>query len=99
MLIDLEKNKTLIACRLEFDCTSNIIEYEYLIQLLNKFIDLEVKDLKVYGDSEIIVKQVRNHINYVSNQLTRYQQEVWYLLPSFLSFNISFVPCYQNAKN
>ena len=56
MLIDLKKNKTLIACRLEFKCTNNVAEYEALIQGLKKDIDLSVKDLKVYGDFEIIVK-------------------------------------------
>lgn len=98
VLIDPEKNKTLIACRLEFDCTNNIIEYEALIQGLRKAIDLGFKDLKVYGDSEIIVKQVRNLIHCVSNRLTKYQQEVWDLLPFFLSFNISFVPHYLNVE-
>ena len=55
-MIDPKKNKTLIACRLEFECTNNVAEYEALIQGLKKAIDLDVKDLKVYGDSEIIVK-------------------------------------------
>lgn len=59
--------------------------------------DLGVKDLKVYSDSEIIVKQVRNLIQCVSNRLTRYKQEVWDLFPSFLSFNIFSVPHYLNA--
>ena len=58
VLIDPKKNKTLIACRLEFECTNNVAEYEALIQGLKKAIDLGVKDLKVYGDFEIIVKQV-----------------------------------------
>jgi hypothetical protein len=56
VLIDPEKNKTLIACILEFDCTNNIADYEALIQGLRKDIDMGVKDLKVCGDSKIIVK-------------------------------------------
>lgn len=55
-MVEPEKKKTLIACRLEFECTNNINKYEPLIQGLKKAIDLGVKDLKVYGDSEIIVK-------------------------------------------
>ena len=66
----------LITCRLEFECTNNVEKYEALIQVLKKAIDLGVKDLNVYGDSEIIVRQVRNLIHYISNRLTRYQQEV-----------------------
>jgi ribonuclease HI len=44
-------NKTLIACRLEFQYTNNVGEYEALIQGLKKAIDLKVKLLKVIGDS------------------------------------------------
>ena len=51
VLIDLEKNKTLITCRLEFDSTNIVVEYEDLIQWLRKAIDLGINDLKVYGDS------------------------------------------------
>jgi len=96
-LIDPKKNKTLITCRLEFECTNNVSEYEALIRGLKKAIDLGVKDLKVYGDSEIIVKQVRNLIHCISSRLTRYQQEVWDLLPAFSSFNICSIPHYLNV--
>jgi ribonuclease HI len=82
-LVDPKKNKILIACRLEFECNNNVVEYEALIQGLRKEIDLGVKNMKVFGDSKIIVKKVRNSIHCVSNKLTRYQQEVWDLLSSF----------------
>ena len=45
VIIDPKKNKTLITCRLEFECTNNVTEYEALIQGLKKDIDLDVKDL------------------------------------------------------
>lgn len=47
VLIDPMKNKTLIACSLEFECTNNIMKYEALIQGLKKAIDLGVKGLQV----------------------------------------------------
>ena len=72
-MVNPKKNKTLVACRLEFECTNNVAEYEALIQGLKKSIDLGVKDLKVYEYYEIIVKQVRNLIHCISNRLTRYQ--------------------------
>ena len=67
VMIDPKKNKTLIACILEFDCTKNVTEYEALIQGLKEYIDLGIKDLKVYDDLEIIFKHVRNLIHCVSN--------------------------------
>ena len=63
LLIDPQGNKTCIACRLEFNCTNNTVEYEALIQGLKKAIDLDIKVLIAYGDSEIIVRQVRNSIH------------------------------------
>ena len=47
----------MISCRLEFQCTNNIAEYEALVQGLKKEIDLGADIIQCYGDSEIIVKQ------------------------------------------
>ena len=73
ILISQEGEKTMLACRLEFYCTSNITEYEALIQGLYKAIDLDIKDLKVSRDSNIIVKQVRNTIHCHFGRLKHYQ--------------------------
>ena len=75
ILMDQKKNKHFISCRLEFEFTNNTAEYEALIQGLKKEIELKVKNLKVYGDSEIIVKQVQNTIHYLSQHLKGYQSE------------------------
>ena len=53
VLIDPKKNKHFLSCRLEFECTNNTTEYEALVQGLRKAIELKVKNMKVYGDSEI----------------------------------------------
>ena len=58
VLIDPKKNKHFLSCRLEFECANNIVEYEALVQGLRKEIELKVENLKVYGDSKIIVKQI-----------------------------------------
>ena len=63
VLIDPKKNKHFLACRLEFECTNNTAEYEALVQGLRKAIELKVENLKVYGDSELIVKQIQNQIH------------------------------------
>ena len=91
------KNKHFISCRLEFECTNNTAEYEALIQVLKKAIEFKVKNLKVYGDSKIIVKQVRNTIHCLSPHLKGYQKEVWDLLMNFNAFNIVLIPRLKNA--
>eukprot|EP00253_Pinus_taeda_P026068 PITA_26068 len=57
ILVSPHGEKTMLSCRLEFECTNNIAEYEALVQGLYKAIDLKVQYLKVFDDSEIIVKQ------------------------------------------
>jgi hypothetical protein len=56
IIIDPTGNKTLIACRLEFECTNNTVEYEALLQGLRKDLDMKIQNLIVFGDSEIVVR-------------------------------------------
>jgi ribonuclease HI len=98
VLIDPSGNKTLMACRLEFDCTNNVAEYEALIQGLRKEIDLKIKGIRVVGDSEIVIKQVKNMIHCVSNRLKNYQHKVMNLIDHFEAFDIISVPRALNVE-
>ena len=51
VLIDPTGNKTFIACRLEFKCTNNTAKYEALLEGLKKFLDMDMQNLIVFGDS------------------------------------------------
>ena len=51
VLIDPKKNKHVLSCRLEFECTNNTIEYEALVQCIMKAIEINVINLKVFDDS------------------------------------------------
>ena len=68
-----------------------------LVRGLKKAIEFKVKNLKVYGDSEIIVKHVRNTIHCLSLHLKGYQSEFWDLLTIFYAFNINSIPRFKNA--
>jgi hypothetical protein len=57
---------------------------------------LNVKELKVFGDSEIIVRQVRNTIHCNSLHLKNYQEEVHSLMEHFEAFNITTIPKEKN---
>jgi ribonuclease HI len=72
MLIDPAGNKTLIAFRLEFECTNNTTEYEALLQGLRKALDLNTQNLTVFGDSKIVVRQVKNSLHCLSQHLKSY---------------------------
>ena len=43
VLIDPKGIKIMITCRLEFECTNNMVEYEALVQGLRKAIDMGAK--------------------------------------------------------
>jgi ribonuclease HI len=92
ILEDPKGKRNLISCRLEFQCTNNTFVYEALIQGLRKVVDLKVKLIKVFGDSEIVIRQVRNTTRCISSHLKHYQIEVWYLVKNFEAFNISPIP-------
>jgi ribonuclease HI len=97
ILIDPKGKQNFLSCRLEFECTNNTVEYEALVQGLKKAIDLNIKELKVFGDSEIIVRQVKNTIHCNSPHLRNYQQEVHRLIDNFEAFNITVVPRTKNT--
>jgi ribonuclease HI len=92
VIIDLACNKTLITCRLEFECTNNTAEYEALLQGLRKALNLNIQNLVVFSDSEIVVRQVRDSIQCLSPHLKSYQSEVWNLINKFVAFNINSIP-------
>ena len=52
--------------------------------------------MKVFGYSEIIVRQVRNTIHFNSPHLKNYQQEVHRLIENFEVFNITMIPKEKN---
>ena len=46
--------------KLEFVTTNNIVEYEALILVLRAAKELGIQRIYVYGDSELVVQQVRD---------------------------------------
>ena len=53
----------------------------------------------VFGDSEIVVRQVRNSIHCLSTHLKSYQTEVWSLMQTFSAFNINSIPRLNNSED
>ena len=47
------------TARLTFKCTNNMAEYEACIMGLEECIDLRIKHLDVYGDSTLVVNQIK----------------------------------------
>lgn len=50
--------KTSFSYKFYFNCTNNIAEYEALILGIKVLKDLKAKKVNIYGDSELILRQV-----------------------------------------
>jgi ribonuclease HI len=48
-----------LSVRLEFTCTNNQVEYESSLHGLDYLKDLGARDVKVFGDSNLIMQQIR----------------------------------------
>ena len=75
MLINPEKNKQFLSYILEFECTNNTTEYEALVQVMRKANELNVRNIKVFGDFEVVVNQIINTIHCLSPHLKGHQTE------------------------
>ena len=74
--------------RLQFSCTNNVVEYESLIQGLLLAQKRGIQALRVYGDSELVVNQVRNQNTTKNGLLKSYKHRVWDFRKGFNVFNI-----------
>jgi ribonuclease HI len=85
--------------RLQFDIDymNNVCEYEALILGLEAVRNIKIQHLIVYGDDELIVKQVRQEYQDKHPRMRSYQNCAWDLIENFfLSFNIHSIPRLHN---
>ena len=60
-------------------------------------INLNVKCIEVFGDSWLVIKQVRNSMFSTFYHLRNFQRELWSLINKFDSFDIKFIPHTKNS--
>ncbi|XP_059067103.1 uncharacterized protein LOC131858119 [Cryptomeria japonica] len=98
VLIPLEGKVIRYAFKLEFQNTNNTAEYEALLLGLVEVKKLHIKMLKVKGDAELIVKQVRGLFAIKNERLRHYRNHVWDKIEAFNSFSIEAVLREFNSK-
>jgi ribonuclease HI len=87
-----------LSYKLEFQTTNNVEEYEALVLGLRAAKGMGIQEVAVFGDSELIVQQIRNAYQAKHPRLRSYRNEVWDLIDSlFSAFNISFIPREKNT--
>jgi ribonuclease HI len=81
------------------DCTNNVCEYEALVLGLEAARKMKIKNIEVFGDAELIIKQVNRQYQAKHPRLRSYRNCVWDLIENFFtSVNFHFVPRSENQQ-
>ncbi|XP_074306319.1 uncharacterized protein LOC141641561 [Silene latifolia] len=86
------------AVRCEFKATNNEAEYEALILGLQLALDLKIRHLQVYSDSQLIVNHVNNSYAARDPTVMAYLEIAQALKLRFQTFNIKQIPRDQNVE-
>src|ERR1044072_6105905 len=74
---------TPFTARLCFSCTNNMAEYEACIVGIKAAIDLRIKFLQVYGDSALVISQIKGEWDMKHPNLMPYREHILSLIPYF----------------
>ncbi|XP_057998677.1 uncharacterized protein LOC131177635 [Hevea brasiliensis] len=83
VLISPEEKHFPIAVKLKFECTNNVVEYEAYVSGLQATIEMKIKKLEVYGDSTLIIYQVKGEWQTKDSKLISYQKYLFELIKEF----------------
>lgn len=83
LLVALEQTEFEKALRFDFPATNNQAEYEAVIAGLEFALDIGVKAITAYSDSQLVVNQVRGEYGVVNPTLVKYCFATRNLLPRF----------------
>ena len=72
-----------MTARLYFDCTNNIAEYEACAMGIQAAIDLKVECLNVYGDSALVIHQIKGEWETRDQKLIPYKTYIKGMIEHF----------------
>ncbi|KAG8491454.1 hypothetical protein CXB51_014827 [Gossypium anomalum] len=84
------------TCKLDFDCTNNMAEYEACIMGLQAAIERGIRTLEVYGDSALVIYQLRGEWETRDPKLINYRKVVLGLLEEFDDITFNYLPRDEN---
>ncbi|XP_016750625.1 uncharacterized protein [Gossypium hirsutum] len=96
VLISPNRNHYPFTCKLDFDCTNNIAEYEACIMGICVAIESKSKVLEVYGDSALVIYQLRGEWETRDPKLINYRKLVWDLIKVFDDITFYYLPRDEN---
>src|ERR1043165_4917932 len=84
------------SAKLLFDCTNNIVEYEACIMGIEEAIDLRIKILDIYEDSDLVINQIKDKYETRHLGLIPYRDYARRLLTFFNKVELHHIPRDQN---
>ncbi|KAA3482495.1 gag/pol polyprotein [Gossypium australe] len=84
------------TCRLDFDCTNNMAEYEACIMGIRAAMERKIRVLEVYGDSALVVYQLKGEWETRDPKLIEYQKIVLGLIEEFDNITFNYLPRDEN---
>ncbi|XP_047172662.1 uncharacterized protein LOC124840622, partial [Vigna umbellata] len=92
VLISPENQYTPMTARLCFNCTNNIAEYEACVMGIKAAIEYKIKILNVYGDSALVINQLKGEWETRDGKLAPYQAYISKLNENFDSITFHHIP-------
>lgn len=90
-------NVRVFSYKLAFECSNNEAEYEALIAGLKILRKLNAKSISIYGDSELVIRQVRGEYQAKHPRMEAYRNAVLDILNLFSKYTLTCVPRIQNS--
>ncbi len=90
-------NMRVCSYKLDFECSNNENEYEALIAGLKILRKMNARRILVYGDSELVIKQVRGEYQAKHPWMWAYHNAILDILKLFSEYTLTCVPRIQNS--
>ena len=84
------------SARLTFECTNNMAEYKACIMGIEEAIDLRIQNLDIYGDSDLVINQIKGKWETHHPVLIPYKDYARRLLTFFNKVELHHIPRDEN---
>ncbi|XP_038679469.1 uncharacterized protein LOC119980745, partial [Tripterygium wilfordii] len=96
VLISPDENIIPFTAKLYFECTNNVAEYEACTMGIQVAIDMGIRRLQVYGDSQLVIRQLNDEWETKDDKLIPYYQHIKKLFKFFDWIEFDHIPREEN---